>query len=401
MRSSRLKELREFDAVIIGAGLAGLHTAKRLSAAGASVLLVDRKEDPGLGVHTTGIFVRKTFEDFSFPEGCLGVPITRVSLYSPSLRKIDLESRAPEFRIGRMDRLYRSLLEDSLRFGAEFIGGARFAGSLPDPSGGGSIVRIEKAGAVTSFRTQTLIGADGVGSAVARDLGLETNEEWIVGYEKVFRDNAGTNRPAIHCFLNAELAPGYIAWVASDGAECHIGVGGYPDRFRPQEAFGEFLSLVDQNVIDLSGLEEIESRGGRIPVGGILRKISNRRGLLIGDAAGAVSPLTAGGLDPCLRLSDLAADIVLARLRTDDPDLLLGYSGRIFEMKFRPKLIMRALLRALKFQAQYEWLFSALASAPGRFLAEKIFYRRASFPDIGADHPIRKSAAEGLNGVGK
>jgi hypothetical protein len=31
-----------------------------------------------------------------------------------------------------------------------------------------------------------------------------------------------------------------------------------------------------------------------------------------------VSPLTAGGLDPCLRLSDLAADVTAEYLRTGD-----------------------------------------------------------------------------------
>ena len=67
--------MKIYDVVIIGAGLAGLQCAKLLSRCGAKILLVDRKTDLAKGVHTTGIFVRKTLEDFDFPEGTLGKPI--------------------------------------------------------------------------------------------------------------------------------------------------------------------------------------------------------------------------------------------------------------------------------------------------------------------------------------
>ncbi|HUF03749.1 MAG TPA: NAD(P)/FAD-dependent oxidoreductase [Aridibacter sp.] len=401
MRSNNPEKPRDFDTVIIGAGLAGLHTARRLSAAGVSVMLVDRKEDIGTHVHTTGIFVRKTFEDFEFPEGTLGVPIGRVNLYSPSLKCLDLTSPAPEFRIGRMDLLYRSLLGESRRLGVEFTSGARFAGSHPDESeNGASIVRIEGNGKVSAIRAKVLIGADGVGSAVARDLGLDTNSEWIVGYEKVFQRSSSVGEPALHCFLSSEFAPGYIAWIADDGGECHIGVGGYPERFDPSNALSQFIDTTVPAVIDTAGLKEIESRGGRIPVGGILRRIANKRGLLIGDAAGAVSPLTAGGLDPCLRLSEFAVETVIARIRSGNPKMLLNYSGEIFENDFYTKLMMRAGLRYLKFDFQYEWLFRLIASAPGRRLAEKIFFRRSSFPDLSSSDPRRKKILESINAAG-
>ena len=58
--------MKTFDVVIIGAGLAGLQCAKLLSRQGAKILLVDRKTDLTKGVHTTGIFVRKTLEDFDW-----------------------------------------------------------------------------------------------------------------------------------------------------------------------------------------------------------------------------------------------------------------------------------------------------------------------------------------------
>jgi flavin-dependent dehydrogenase len=66
--------------VIIGAGLAGLECARLLSRAGVRVLLVDRKRSVEERVHTTGIFVRKTLEDFDVPDDCLGPDISQVTL---------------------------------------------------------------------------------------------------------------------------------------------------------------------------------------------------------------------------------------------------------------------------------------------------------------------------------
>jgi len=50
--------MEQFDVVIIGAGLAGLQCARRLSQTGHRILLVDHKQKLNQSVHTTGIFVR-------------------------------------------------------------------------------------------------------------------------------------------------------------------------------------------------------------------------------------------------------------------------------------------------------------------------------------------------------
>src|SRR6185436_244217 len=107
--------MQDFDVVVIGAGLAGLQVARLLGESGLRVLLVDRKPSLEKSVHTTGIFVRRTLEDFSFPENCLGPPVRDVTLYSPSRRQIEFASRHDEFRVGRMALLYRRFLENALR----------------------------------------------------------------------------------------------------------------------------------------------------------------------------------------------------------------------------------------------------------------------------------------------
>ncbi len=85
--SSKPKPMEHYDVTIIGAGLAGLHCARLLGRRGLRVLLVDRKDSLETSIHTTGIFVRRTLEDFDIPEDCLGPAVRHVTLYSPSRRR--------------------------------------------------------------------------------------------------------------------------------------------------------------------------------------------------------------------------------------------------------------------------------------------------------------------------
>lgn len=371
--------MREVDVTIIGAGLAGLQCARLLSARGISVLLVDRKADLSKGVHTTGIFVRKTFEDFDFPAATLGRPIRDVRLYSPGLRFSDLASEHDEFRVGRMGVLYNTFLEECVANGVEFSAGTRFVSIERDDAA--SIITFEKQGERFKVCSEVIVGADGANSAVARELGLDTNREMIVGYEEVFHHADHHNEPRLHCFLDPELAPGYLAWIADDGHEIHVGVGGYAADFDPRRALKKFKDKT-RHIIDTNELKFAESRGGRIPVGGILRNISDRHGLLIGDAAGAVSPLTAGGLDPCMRLSTYAADVIAERVRTSDPGVLLSYSGSAFRARFVSRLWMRRAIALVKSRPILELACWFMRGSVGNRFARHVFFGRGSFPDV-------------------
>ncbi|HXG82903.1 MAG TPA: NAD(P)/FAD-dependent oxidoreductase [Pyrinomonadaceae bacterium] len=372
--------MKEFDVVIIGAGLAGLQCARLLSRHGAKILLVDRKTDLTRGIHTTGIFVRKTLEDFDFPAGTLGKPVKNVTLYSPQLKSLNLESEKDEFRVGKMGKLYESFLKVCLECGVEFSNGTRYLSTQTKVSE--SVVKLEKGGEIFEVETKVLIGADGARSHVAKDLNLDENKEWIVGYEEVYYSNSSSDEPRLHCFLDAKLAPGYLAWVSNDGEEIHVGVGGYAEKFEPREALKDFKKKIAGKIIDLDDAELTETRGGRIPVGGVLRRIANENGLLVGDAAGAVSPLTAGGLDPCLRLSKFAAEIVWKRLQTDNSKVLLDYSGELFRSRFVSRLWMRRLIALVSNQTLLEFGFAFLRGRIGKKFAEHVFFGRGSFPDL-------------------
>lgn len=379
--------MERFDVVVVGAGLSGLRMAGLLAREGLSVLVADRKTDPTRGVHTTGIFVRRTLESFPLPEACLGPPIRRVIVFSPSGRRSTFQSHHDEFRIGRMAALYERELQAATVSGAAWAAGHTFEGI--ECLHRDTLIELRnQRGRARIVRARFLVGADGTFSPVARALRLDRNEEWLVATELVFPGSTLECEPQLMCFLDPRLAPGYIGWVAHDGHETHVGVGALAPQSESAQALGVFLTraadiltrhgVISNPAVFTKGKREL--RGGCIPIGGILRRIAGTRGLLVGDAAGASSPLTAGGLDPCFRLSAVAAEAIVDHLVHDDQGPLAAYSGDRFRRRFTSRLLMRRMLTALDDPRLVEAVCLSLRIFPASAIARAVLFGANSFP---------------------
>jgi flavin-dependent dehydrogenase len=365
--------MRTVDVLVVGAGLAGLHTARLLARRELNVMVVDRRRSLSAGIRTTGIFVRRTLDDFDLPDHLLGPGVRDVLLYPPSRRApIRLTSDRDEYRVADMAAVYEYARRAAESAGVQVLLGVRYVRASM------GLVWLAGAEPVTA---RFIVGADGARSRVARDLGLDVNRRFLVGAEIVHPVASGTTTPAFHCVLDPRVAPGYLGWVIDDGRHAHVGVAGYPDAMRTG-----IRHLLDAFAADAPGRAApagpVERRGGPIPVGGVLRRLACPAGLLVGDAAGAVSPLTAGGLDPCLRMSELAAAVTAGYLRTGDLRMLTRYDGEALRARFRGRLLLRRVFAGIRSPAAAETAVSLLRGRAGRALAARILFGDGSFPDV-------------------
>ena len=280
--------MKHYDLAIVGAGFAGLVCARSAALRGLRTLVMERQPLPGFRIHTTGLLVKEVAERWEAPAR-LTRRIRGVRLYGPSLSSIDLESPGYYFLATDMPRLMSWLAREAGRAGAYLRYGATFQGVSPH----GDRVALSGHDATTRY----LVGADGPHSRVARACGLGRNTEFLVGVEAEVTGLRGLEPDRLHCFLDARMMPGYIGWA-------FIGVGGIAQvglacRRPTRPDLNAFIQRLGR-VCDIDEAKVSGRRGGLIPVGGRVAPFGDERTLLIGDAAGIVSPLTAGGIHTAL-----------------------------------------------------------------------------------------------------
>jgi len=131
---------------------------------------------------------------------------------------------------------------------------------------------------------------------------------------------------------------------------------------------GAFLEKIAP-AIDLRGLSPTAVRSGLIPCGGVVAPVAVSRALLVGDAAGMVSPVTAGGIHTALKHGLAAGNAVADFLqgRAEDPS---GWFVRSYPT-FRTKRLLRFLFDRFQSDLAFNLL---LATSPMRWAASIVYF---------------------------
>lgn len=353
------------DCVVVGASFAGLASAFALARAGLRVTVIEKKSDPGSKLHTTGIIVKDAVDQIALLDTLptsLVRRITGVRLYAPNLRHVDLEAPGYYFLATDTPAVLRWLAGEAERAGAAIACDRLFTGAR----------RLQSGFDVDGFGTaRFLIGADGPRSRVAGALGLGASTRFLAGVEYEYAGAALAAPQKLHCFVDRHLAPGYIGWVFAGVDGVQAGLARRPQRrgtFKPRETMTAFLAKIAP-VIELRGCKPTGMRAGLIPCGGVVAPVAASRALLVGDAAGMVSPVTAGGIHAALQ-HGLAAGYAVADFlqgRAEDP---CGWFVQSYP-KFRVKRLLRILFDHFQSDLAFNLL---LASWPMRSAAGIVYF---------------------------
>lgn len=358
------------DLVVVGASFAGLACARAAAQAGLDVLVLEKKQSAGARLHTTGLIVKDAVDEIAWlrevpPD--LVRRIDGVRLYAPNLRHLDLHAPgyyfwatdAPQlldWMVGSVRASGVQVRLDTLFTEARWQAASR---TWLVPLAGGDMIE-----------TRYLVGADGPFSRVAKSLGLSQNSEFLFGVE---HDYAGAemDQGFLHCFLDRKLAPGYIGWAVPGVGSAQVGLarrvvpGAGHGRLRLDAFLAKTRSLVQPSGAPRS------VRAGMIPCGGLLDRVSCPGALLVGDAAGMVSPATAGGIHTALRHGLEVGTAVASHLRGQAGDPA-EWLPRQFP-NFRTKRLVRKIFEGL----QNDWAFNVLlGTAPMRRLATEVYFHR-------------------------
>lgn len=371
------KSLQPFDLTIVGASFAGLVCARTAALRGLRVAVIEAKPDAGARLHTTGIMVKEAAEEVDIPAQ-LTRKVRGVRLYAPSLRSLDLFAPGYYFLATDTAGVLRWLAAEAQRAGVQIYYDLRFTGA-EGRDGGWRL-------AEPPIETRFLLGADGARSRVAKALGLGRNERFLTGVEAEFPLLPEIDDRFLHCFLDSRLAPGYLAWIVPGLGLTQAGLavrsGDKPD-------LAGFLDKVGGR-FGLAGRQPLGRRAGLIPVGGPVEPLWRPGALLVGDAAGLVSPLTAGGIQLAYRFGRRAAQLVADHLQDGG-----GEPGRLLERelpRFRTKHLLR---RGLDLAPPAAMIETALRFGVTRRLAQEIFFHRRGSDDPEAYERFLESQRKG------
>lgn len=293
--------MENIDLAVVGGSFAGLACARKAAQNGLDTRVYERKIAPGAYTQSTGIFVKEIAEKINLPKA-LTRKIAGVRLYAPNMNFIDLAS--PEYYFIATDtrRVLTWMADQCEAAGAQIISSTQVQGVIQTAE---NIVLPEQ-----EVAASYLVAADGANSAMAEQLGLGKNTACLSGAEYEVEGFDELDGDKLHVFLSSEYAPGYIAWLLKGVNTVQLGLAAKPGQKIKLRPFFEFLKSHFN-----SDAKIISGRGGPIPCGGIVSPWARGNACLLGDSAGMVSPLTAGGIHPSIEVGEQLGVAIAAHLR--------------------------------------------------------------------------------------
>jgi flavin-dependent dehydrogenase len=352
---------RRRDAVVVGAGPAGLAFAAFAAGAGLDVVVLERREGPldkacGEGILPAGV---RALE----PLGVLARVPAPDRARLRAIRWID--AAAGEARLAlpppggvavRRTALSAALLARAREAGAEVIQGAAVVRHRREPEG------IVVEGPFGEARARVLVAADGLNSPTRRREGLALPRPGPARYgiRRHFAVEPWSEDVEVHFGEGAE-AYVWPAGPASVGVALLYAPGAAGDTRRLLERFPAVARRVG------GAAEASEARGAGPLAQGARARVADRL-VLLGDAAGYVDAITGEGLSiafGCAR--DLAALLPGALAKGGGPEALRPYE-RAWRRRFLPYAAWTRTLLALSRRPVLRRRVLALAAArPGPF----------------------------------
>ena len=310
--------MKRYDAIVVGAGPGGSTTAHRLATAGANVLLLDRARFPRDKPCGGGLTMRAVKQlPFSVD------PIVEQVITTAELR---LGYRWATDRGGgtlaymtQRKRLDHFLAEKAAAAGADFRDGVKVTAVETDDEGATVTAGRER------IRAAVVVGADGVNGVTARSLGLGGNRTVGVALEgNLPNEKTNAERFRGRIVVDFGTVPGGYGWVFPKGDHVNVGVGGWGSV--GPNIREHLVALCRAHGVNVDDLEEI--RGFRLPCRAHDSTLARGRGLVVGDAAGLLDPLTGDGMFEAFLSGRFAAEAV-ERVLAGEEATLEPYAARV------------------------------------------------------------------------
>ncbi len=289
------------DVLVIGAGPAGSMTAKWAARAGASVLLIEKRQEIGSPVRCGEGISKDWLKEVGITPGrWINVEVEGARIYSPSEKVFEINEKSAGNEVGYVierDGFDKQLAIDAANEGVEVRLKTAALGVLKD---GKKIVgaKVKQFGETFDVHAKVTIAADGFESQVGRWAGVPTNlatrdMDTCLQYRMT-----NVDCDVRYCdFYLGKVAPGGYVWVFPKGdGLANVGIGVQVSQVtNPADA----RTYLDRWIAAHPGYakgKKIDMVGGGVSISPPLKQTVTDGFMLVGDAARMIDPLTGGGI---------------------------------------------------------------------------------------------------------
>lgn len=296
-----------YDVAVIGGGPSGAVAAAELAKTGVSTVLIERNLQnvkPCGGAIPLGLI-----EEFNIPDALVEKKLSKMSVRSPKGRMISMEMPNGYVGMVRRERFDSYLRDKAKRHGAEII---EALVKEITRNGKGHTIHLSKN--FPPVKASYIIGADGANSKTAEELGFPANELQVIAMQQRFH-YCNTLEPyeeLVEIWFDGDVSPDFYGWIFPKTDHIAIGTG---TEFRKhnlkelQHRFVQKIGITEKPYLDEAAKIPMKPR----------KSFTQEKAILVGDAAGLVTPANGEGIFFAMRSGKLGAHAMIERIRNNQP----------------------------------------------------------------------------------
>ena len=297
-----------YDVAVIGGGPSGAVAAALLAKAGISTILIERNlknVKPCGGAIPLGLI-----EEFNIPDELIEKKLSRMRARSPKGRYIDMNMPNGYVGMVRREKFDHYLRSEAERAGVVIVEG--LVKSISH-SGEGFVINTLN-DKVAPLRVRKIIGADGANSITANELHFPPNELKVIAMQQRFKYTPAIQKfsDIVEIWFDGEVSPDFYGWIFPKADHLAIGTGTEYNNHNLkslQIRFVEKIGITDRPYLDEAAKIPMKPR----------RSFTQTKAILVGDAAGLVTPANGEGIFFAMRSGKLGAQAMIEHIRNKAP----------------------------------------------------------------------------------